>query len=249
MDDLVVELEFYEEQARNMRGWQFEYEPEIIGEAMPWDYEARAGELIRQANSVLDLGTGGGEVFSRLLASFNGDAYALEQWLPNVPVAADRLAGAASVVSGSSLRLPFDSRSFDLVLARHEAIDPVEVAGVLRSGGRFFSQQVVHDFMHELKAVFPETVVFPDFFNSYKQSFLTLGFEIQRAEEFRHQLCFRELGRLVYQLVASPWTVPEFSVATHLEGLRALDKKLKSDGVLLFSAGYYLLEATKGADS
>ena len=57
-------------------------------------------------------------------------------WPPNVPVAAARLAPmGVQVVHASGLRLPLADGSIDLVLNRHEELDPPDVARALRPGG------------------------------------------------------------------------------------------------------------------
>jgi SAM-dependent methyltransferase len=217
-----------------MRGWQLEYRPEVLEGDTPWNYECLASELAKASDSIVDLGTGGGEAYSSILNGSNGHAYATEEWGPNGPV-----------TRCSSLQLPFSDQVFDLVLARHEAIDPIEVSRVLRPKGRFLSQQVIRDFMHELAAYFPERIIFPDFFSEYQKGFLQSGLQVVRAEEFRYTIQFRELCHLVYQLVAAPWTIPGFSVDSHIEGLSQLSDQQRNGIGLIFTAGYYLLEVKK----
>ena len=58
----------------------------------------------------------------------------------------------APVVHASSLHLPFGAGAFELVLNRHEELDPAEVARILAPGGRFLTQQVGSDNWRELGA-------------------------------------------------------------------------------------------------
>jgi len=54
---------------------------------------------------------------------------ATEPWEVNAPVAAKRLgARGIPVVRANSLRLPFRDEQFDLVLNRHEELDPADTA-------------------------------------------------------------------------------------------------------------------------
>lgn len=246
MTDLASELSPFADAAKRLKGWEFEYEPDVIAGDIPWNYEELASELAARAATLLDLGTGGGEVLSRILQNKNCDAFATEEWHINAPVAANQLRSIAKVTRCSSLQLPFRSDSFDLVLSRHEAIEPGEVVRVLSPGGHFLSQQVIHDFMFELRDVFPEMTVFPDFFQQYQNSFNDAGLHVSRAEEFRYQIRFNELGHLVYQLVATPWSIPGFGIESHLEGLTRLNDQLKNGRGLIFTAGYYLLEIRQG---
>ena len=75
-------------------GWDFSWlEGRLVQTAGPHDeldYERRAREAVSKATAVLDLGTGGGELLSRL-APFPPIAIATEAYPPNVAVAASRL--------------------------------------------------------------------------------------------------------------------------------------------------------------
>src|SRR5207247_11061623 len=89
------------------------------------------------------MGTGGGELLDALTASFFGRTVATEPWSVNAPIAAARLRPRGiAVVRCGSLQLPFRPASFDLVLNRHEELDPAEVARVIPFDGRALTQQV-----------------------------------------------------------------------------------------------------------
>ncbi len=241
-DALLRELGRYADAARRLEGWELEFEPEPLDEGPPWDYEALARELCARAGSVLDLGTGGGEVFSRVLPEGACRAAATESWHVNAPVAARRLAGRAAVVRASSLELPFADARFDLVLSRHEELSPREVARVLAPGGRLLTQQVVSDCWPELRRVFPDMTRFPDHYAEYQREFRDAGLVVEDAREFRYRVRFRELGHLVYHLSAAPWTLPDFSVETHREPLARLEREFQAGRGLVLTDGFYLLQ-------
>lgn len=242
MDDLAKILQPFEDAARAMQGWTFEYEPTSLGEGLPWDYSSSASNLLRDSRKVLDLGTGGGETFLDLIRSGNLDCVATEEWHRNAPIASETLNEVASVVRCSSIQLPLGSSIFDVVLSKHEEIDPNEVARVLKPGGVFLTQQVVFDYLLELREFFPDFAIREDFFPRYRREFANLCFDEKQAREYRYKIKFKELGHLVYELVAAPWTIPGFSVNSHLEGL----EKLAETGKLNFTTGYCLLEVKKG---
>ena len=62
--DFDSELAPYLERAAAVSGSSFEFEPETLEPAPPWDYEVLARTLVLGTGSILDLGTGGGEVLS-----------------------------------------------------------------------------------------------------------------------------------------------------------------------------------------
>lgn len=245
-DSLEKELNQYARIAKKLEGWDLDFQPEELGPGPPWSFERRARELATGCGMLLDLGTGGGEVLSRVLDGLNCNAFATEEWHVNAPVAARRLGNSTSVVRACSMRLPFSQKTFDLVLSRHEAIDAKEVERILAPGGRFLTQQVIPDYLHELSATFPDMTRFPDHFSEYQDSFLEAGLTIEFAHEYRHPIRFRELGHLVYHLVATPWTIPNFSVHSHLKGLLQLDQQIRNGQELVFTSGNYIMEVSRG---
>ena len=241
--DLLRELEPFARAARELEGWELEYAPEPLVDGPPWDYEQLARESCAEAASLLDLGTGGGEVLSRILSGLAARAVASEAWHVNAPVAARCLAGRAPVVRASSLALPFQRATFDLVLSRHEEISPSEVARVIAPGGRLLTQQVVHDLWHELRDVFPDMTRFPDHYREYQDGLRDEGLHVEHAREFRRPVRFRELGHLVYHLVAAPWTIPGFGLESHLDGLVELARRARNGAGIVLTEGFYMLQA------
>src|SRR5438046_10415513 len=89
--DAMERIRPFVERARRFSGWSLDpFAPRSIEPAEPWSYTGRAAELLQGANDVLDLGTGGGEVFETLCSSFHGRAVATEPWWFHDPVGARR---------------------------------------------------------------------------------------------------------------------------------------------------------------
>jgi SAM-dependent methyltransferase len=226
-DERLRELRPYAEQARQMQGWAFAYAPVALGPPPPWDYAARARDLLAQAGIVLDMGTGGGELFAELLTGFSGRAVATEAWPPNAPVAARRLAPmGVSVLHASSLALPLASGSCGLVLNRHEELDPLDVARVLRPGGRVLTQQIHPDYHSELRGFFSRIPADEPHHLAYPSSFAAAGLELLDLREHSQPVAYQHLGELVYLLVAAPWTIPDFDLAADLDALLRLEQAL-----------------------
>src|SRR5260221_8476430 len=77
--------------AAPFEGWDFSYLKDRMIEAEPaWSYPALATAAVQGAYDILDVATGGGEVFSSL-APFPGRATAVEGYVPNLAVARQRL--------------------------------------------------------------------------------------------------------------------------------------------------------------
>lgn len=244
--EVIARLRPYVERAKRLKGFQLEVEPLRLGPPLPWDYETRAKELLAGARRVLDMGTGGGEVFSGILEGYGGFAVASEPWWPNVSVAAGRLQSfGALVVHADSLALPFADEAFDLVLNRHEELDPGEVARVFAPGGHALTQQVHQDNWKELRAFFPRKTDFGPHFERYQDGFRRSGLVITRAEMHEAQAAYRDLGDIVYLLTALPWEVPDFDVARDIEALVALEKALRRPEGIVLTEGRYIIEARK----
>ena len=131
--------------AEPLSGWDFtRLAGRVVSDPLPWDYVALAAEAAGRAERVLDIDTGGGEVLATL--GVPSGSVALEPYPPNLPVARARLLpNGIEVRARTDRRLPCDSSDFDLVLNRHGALDPAEIARVLRPGGAFWTQQVGAD--------------------------------------------------------------------------------------------------------
>ena len=81
--DSLEKLSKYVERARRMEGWDLdEVQREAVGPCPSWGYSVRAGELVADARAILDMGTGGGEVFSTICEGYTGLAVATEAWIP-----------------------------------------------------------------------------------------------------------------------------------------------------------------------
>ena len=125
-------------------GWDFSYiEERSLMEDLSWNYREIVYSRFKADMTLLDMGMGGGE----LLSSFSDlpdITIATEGYLPNVPVARKRLEslGIQVVEVSEDLTLPFDDKSFDLVINRHEAYSSDEVYRILKDDGQFITQQV-----------------------------------------------------------------------------------------------------------
>src|SRR5215510_4706231 len=147
------------EEVQPFVGWDFSYlEGRMLEEQPNWSYSARAAELMKQSASVLDLDTGGGERFLELREHWPPKVVATEHYPPNFKLATERLSPFDGKVIDIQLSdfglMPFDDGEFDLVLNRHAAFNPDEVARVLTLGGTFLTQQVHGLSSAELMAAF-----------------------------------------------------------------------------------------------
>ena len=244
----IDELRPYIERARGFSGWTFEdVRIRRLGPPLPWDYEAIAREQAAGATSMVDLGTGGGERLAGIIDGVRGRVVATEEWEVNAPVARDRLRPlGGQVVRADSLRLPFAGAAFDLVLDRHEALDPAEVARVLRPGGRVVTQQCGPHDWPELSRYLP-MVEFPDHYRAYQEGFGAAGLVVEEARWHEERVAFETLGDLVYMLLLMPWSLPAFDPVAQIDALLGIEEELGTDDGIVVTEVRYLIQARKPA--
>ena len=250
MRDELIDHWLREEQ-EPFTGWDFSHLHGRMDEGQePWSYLDRAGELMAHSESVLDMDTGGGEKLLSLRDHWPEKVVATEDYPPNFELASQRLSALGATVVRVALSntapMPFASGEFDLVLNRHAAFNPREVARMLSPGGTFLTQQVHGLWAWDLLAAFDAAPQWPDATPAKCAPLLeAAGLTIETLEEWEGRLVFADVGAIVYYLKATPWEVPGFTVRTHLHYLLALQERLEAGEELGFHAAKYLIEARK----
>ena len=219
-------------------GWDFGYlRGRWVQGAPPWDYLALARARCAHVTSLLDLGTGSGEKLASLRDALPARVHATEAYAPNVEVARQRLQPLGVQVTAitdlypvpdqdRAYHLPFPDGSFDLVLSRHEAYDPSEVARVLTVGGHFLTEQVGGGHYAELNAALGAPA--PPFsswrLGAARAHAEAAGLRVTLANKATTQTTFCDVGAVVYYLRAVPWQVPGFTVARYRPALDRLHR-------------------------
>jgi SAM-dependent methyltransferase len=221
-------------------GWDFSYIAEREDQApLRWSYVSEALMRVRKSQALLDMDTGGGELFSRF-APFPAQTYATEAYPPNVPIARQRLEPLGVQViqvdeDGSpDHRLPFGDDFFDLLLNRHGYYWPPELYRVLQPGGVFLTQQVGDRNDVGIRQLLGAPGAFPNIewadlaeaVSNLKQT----GFRIIKQLEDLYLQRFYDVGAIVYQLKAVPWQIPDFSVEQYFERLKEIHGQIQRDG-------------------
>jgi len=217
-------------------GWDFSWlSARSSAGGLPWSYGSEAARRAAIADTMLDMGTGGGEVLSRLAAR-SRHTVATEAWPPNVPVAASRLRplgipvvrdeGAPDNVfqDGSDRgRLPFRDGAFGLVANRHESFQADEVSRVLTPGGTFITQQVdFHSYDDLYRLVGLEVPEQPEsWLPVARQQVRAAGLSVQAAVRGEERYEFHDVGAVAYYLRVVGWAVPEYSLDRFSAALRA----------------------------
>ena len=222
--------------AAPVSGWDFSWLSERSStEPPPWSYRREVARYSGSAATMLDMGTGGGEVLSRL-RSRPARTVAIEAWPPNVPVAAARLRplgipvvrdeGAADNNGrrdDARGRLPFRDGAFGLVVNRHEAFRAAEVRRVLAPGGAFVTQQV--DFHNDddlCRLLGLEIPARPDSWLPLARRQVTdAGLTVVTAVAGEERQHMNDVAAVIYYLRVVSWAIPGYSLRAYRERLRA----------------------------
>jgi SAM-dependent methyltransferase len=214
----------------------------------PWNYEQLVRETARTASSVLDMGTGGGEFLAKVRASLPDRTVATEEWKINVPVAKERLTPlGVDVVECRSRQLPFNDATFDLVLNRHEDLEPAEIARVMSQRGHVITQQVGKNDWKEVRKYFPRMTDFGDHRGEYAHGFEAAGLKLTTNLQHDFKVAYATLGDFVYMLAVTPWTVPGFDLEHDIDSLLSLDAECHTKDGLVLTESRFLLVAEKPA--
>lgn len=231
-------------------GWDFSWlAGRWIEAPPPWDYRQRVQVALPGVQSLLDLGTGGGE-FLASLAPLPADTWATENYPPNMPIARGRLEplGVRVVTGVPDDALPFTDGRFDMVINRHESFDAAEVCRILRSGGRYITQQVGGRNNLRLNELLQDEVAF-EFIDwgpavAVQQLQMAGLHVVEQFEDFA-QTRVTDIGAVVYYLRAVPWQIEGFTVEGYRDKLLALHHRIKSEGGLALSGHRFHVEAIK----
>jgi SAM-dependent methyltransferase len=231
-------------------GWDFNFISGRFVENPPsWDYRAIVMERIKSAHALLDLDTGGGEFLSSLQPLPPGTC-ATEGYPPNVPIAAARLDpfGVKVFNTHAAVRLPFEESAFDIVINRHGGILAPEIARVLKTGGRFITQQVGDRnciLLNEALQNIPDFTFSEWSLERAAKQLETGGLRIlERKEEFPTAE-FKDIGAVVYYLKAISWQVSDFSIDKYYDRLAEIQQTIQEKGAFVVSEHRFLIEAEK----
>jgi SAM-dependent methyltransferase len=242
-------FDFYLEEAEKtpFSGWDFSFlmrTGRMDESPLKWNYYNVVLPHLQETKTMLDMGTGGGEV----LAAFKPlppATFATEQYHPNVAVAREKLEPLGVKVleieeekaPPYNACLPFEDDFFDLVINRHEAYYPPELMRIIKPDGVFITQQVGSLNNKTLVQFFLGKSVALSNWNlkSAVDELVSAGFKIIKQHEDIQHFRFFDIGAVVYLLKAIPWTLghftrEKFTVDKYMDRLRELHAKIIEDG-------------------
>jgi hypothetical protein len=231
-------------------GWDFSLLGDRWKTSEPsWDYPALTRQHMQGIQSMIDLDTGGGELFSSL-APFPPFTWATESYPPNIPIARRRLEpmGVQVISDYSDAAIPLPSGCLDLVLDRHGSYAEAELMRLLKPGAVFLTEQVGGQNCFRLNELLQGQ---PQFEYSYWTKELITrrlkeaGFELQNVIEEFPLAEFADIGVVVFYLRIIPWQVADFSVENYRDRLYAIHQDILAHGPLQVHDHRILVEARK----
>ncbi|HLX40982.1 MAG TPA: methyltransferase domain-containing protein [Ktedonobacteraceae bacterium] len=209
-----------------------------------WDYTETVLAAMHGIETMLDMGTGGGERLASLatIQPLPNHIYATEGYAPNIAVARQRLEplDVTVVAIDDDQHLPFADEQFGLIINRHASYDPHEVLRILKSGQRFITQQVgdqTNRRLHQLFDYEPKDTFYP---GGEQKTAWNLAYAVQELQDAGWQIGDQEeeffttryydVGAIVYYLKAIPWEIPGFSVEKYFDKLLEIDQLIERDG-------------------
>jgi SAM-dependent methyltransferase len=222
--------------------WEFAWLDGQPGEPS-WSYPDLARNVLRRADALLDLDTGGGELLAEL-APLPPHTVAVESWARNTPVARDRLAPFGVPVL---TELPAGENEFDVVLSRHGRLPAADIARLLRPGGRLLSQQVGSDDLAGLNAALGAPAPYPRPWTAQVAACAleAAGLDVIDVREERPMLAFRDVGSVIRQLRDLPWQIRDFTPERYAEALDRLDAFIRVHGELTVATHRFLVQAVR----
>ncbi len=231
-------------------GWDFSYISDRWQmQPTSWDYAERVKAQLPQINSLLDLGTGGGE-FLASLAPLPPDTCATEGYAPNIPIARKALEPLGVEVKEikDDNTIPFEDNRFNLVIDRHESFVAAELSRVLKPGGVFITQQVGGQDNIRLNELLQDEVDYE--FLTWIPNFIVpqleaAGFRIIELIEEFPETVVSDIGAVVYYLKAISWQIADFSVEKYYNRLGELHNHIQDNGKLVIQSHRFFIEARK----
>lgn len=250
-DDLFEFL--LQEVEAHFSGWDFSYiDGREADVPLRWSYVSESLLRVRKSRALLDMDTGGGELFSRF-APFPPVTFATEAYVPNIPIARARLeplgVQVVPLTDEEPRRLPFEDCTFDLILNRHGYYWEPEISRILQPGGVFLTQQVGNrnDIgIRELLGA-PDAVPIDEWedLEGAVRAVQLAGLRVTKQLEDIYPQRFYDVGALVYQLKAVPWQIPDFSIEGYFDRLKTIHIQIQREGFVDVLEHRFLLIAEK----
>lgn len=205
---------FYEAVGK-ANGWDFSrLRSRTEGEL--WNFYQLVAENTQSSDTLLDIGTGGGEKVLEIAASFF-TVTGIDRSKAMIETAKANLAKTdfshVCFLEASSETLPFRESSFDRLSSRHAPFNAKEIWRVLKKGGTFYTQQVSEADKANLKDAFGRGQSFGErdgeLRDAYERDLAAAGFSEMEIREYDAVEYLERREDLLFLLLHTP-IIPSF---------------------------------------
>jgi len=196
-------------------GWDFSHLKKTET-GKKWDFYKEVLKKVKPGNSILDIGTGGGERILKITKRFKS-VYGIDHSPSMISTANKNLHKTKLKNVNFSLmdssKLDFPDNFFDIVTDRHCDFNPSEVFRVLKKGGYFLTQQVSEGDQRNIKKAFGRGQAYGiedgTLKNKYLEKLRKLGFKKINSFEYDSKVTYKTEKDYIFMLRYTP-TIPEF---------------------------------------
>lgn len=206
-------------------GWNFSV-MKTLRQPVPWDYTNVVSEYLTQKDSVLDVGTGGGERFIEL-APYFGAGLGVDIDPVMIETAKQNAKDVKNIeFTESDASLGNISQKFNVIVNRHCALDLIAIKEHLAPGGYFITQQVGEKNMNNIKIVLNQQVQKPTI---TKSDIETSGLRLVSFCEYDVEYVVKDIESLVFWLKALDMLHADLSGAEAISDVNILNEILKGN--------------------
>jgi SAM-dependent methyltransferase len=227
----VDELQTIAQDVGEVRGWDFS-RMSTERDPVPWDYLDVVARYLRPTDTVLDIGTGGGERLLDLSGKCR-NAVGVDPDPEMVRVArinAENTTNVQFEVASAEQLAPLGDRTFDVVLTRQAPIHVPELDRYTKPGGYFISQGIGARNMDNIRQAFNtgSGTRYADEHRARLTEFSQRGWRLVASGEFDVRYWVRDVPSLIFwfKAIAGTNEVPDdFDVATHRDVVNTLIRR------------------------
>lgn len=211
-----------------LKGWNFS-SIRMDRDPVPWDYTELVRSYLKPTDNVLDIGTGGGEIFLSL-APFMEKGIGIDHSLAMIETAKNNQSKIAinnvEFIEMDGSELHFGANEFDVVLLRHLKVYVSQIVRVLRSGGYFVNQMVGKQSSENILEAFGWTSASfgPDWWqpvDELAQQFEEQGCRVVARGEYDVRYWFMDINSFMFWMMSVPWP-EEIDLAKHWQNLNRI---------------------------
>lgn len=243
----VADLRAISARVERRKGWDFS-RMNTSHPATPWEYVSVVRGYLRATDTVIDIGTGGGErllelsSYARQLLGVDPDPEMIERARE---LATEKGATSVHFEIGTGAKI---LNRFDVVIDRHAPFDAEVVHRLLHPGGRFITQQVGEQNMRNVRDAFRlEANAFAPI---SPEMFVQAGFTVERFDEYNVDYMVRDMDSLLFWLQALDLAHSDFGGFDTEKDVDAINRllsvSLTADGVVTNEHRYLLVAAKLG---